>query len=164
MRKILQHIRRLRPGSSPVSTGCTQADELLPVTEAFRYVVSDTGDAFEIDWAIDDALYLYAAGCRSRAAPTRSFSASRSCPRAWITKTSSSASSKSTETFLRRIPYTVNGERPRTADLIIKSQGCDDNIGLCYPPQTWTETVSSANAAAAKPKLQLGSLGSNVRQ
>jgi thiol:disulfide interchange protein len=41
--------------SAPVNA----ADELLPVTEAFKYVVSDTGEAFEIDWAIYKHAYLY---------------------------------------------------------------------------------------------------------
>ena len=34
-------------------------EEPLPVTEAFQYAVSDTGDAFEVDWAIADGYYLY---------------------------------------------------------------------------------------------------------
>ncbi len=34
-------------------------DELLPAEEAYKYVVSDTGDAFEIDWAIYKHAYLY---------------------------------------------------------------------------------------------------------
>jgi len=51
----------------------------------------------------------------------------------------------------------VAGERPATADLVIKSQGCNDDIGICYPPQTWSETVSLRQAASSK--LQLGNLG-----
>ena len=40
--------------------GSAQAqDELLPVEEAFTYVVADTGSAFEIDWAIYKHAYLY---------------------------------------------------------------------------------------------------------
>ena len=34
-------------------------DKLLPVEEAFEYVVTDTGEAFEIDWAIYEHAYLY---------------------------------------------------------------------------------------------------------
>ena len=30
-----------------------------PPQEVFRYVVYDTGDAFEIDWAVDDGAYMY---------------------------------------------------------------------------------------------------------
>ena len=51
MRKISNIFIALLLGLS-LSTPASAADELLPVTEAFKYVVSDTGDAFEIDWAI----------------------------------------------------------------------------------------------------------------
>ncbi len=34
-------------------------DEPLRPEEAYRYVVADTGDAIEIDWAIEDGYYLY---------------------------------------------------------------------------------------------------------
>ncbi len=47
---------------------------------------------------------------------------------------------------LVRIPVLAPG--PGTVDLQIRSQGCAD-IGLCYPPQTWTASV--ALAAAAPP-------------
>ena len=34
-------------------------EALIPVDEAFQYVVSDTGVALEIDWAIEECCYLY---------------------------------------------------------------------------------------------------------
>ena len=36
-----------------------QDDEPLRPEDAYLYVVSDTGDAIEIDWAIEDDYYLY---------------------------------------------------------------------------------------------------------
>ena len=42
-----------------LGTPVDAADELLPATEAYKYVVTDTGDAFEIDWAIYKHAYLY---------------------------------------------------------------------------------------------------------
>ena len=60
--------------------------------------------------------------------------------------------------FFVQIPYTVGGERPETADLVIRSQGCAD-IGICYPPQVWTETIKLVKAKAAAPKLQLRGSG-----
>jgi thiol:disulfide interchange protein DsbD len=36
-----------------------QDDEPLRPEDAYRYVVSDTGDALEVDWAIEDEYYLY---------------------------------------------------------------------------------------------------------
>ena len=34
-------------------------NDMPAVTEAFQYVVNDTGEALEIDWAIADCCYLY---------------------------------------------------------------------------------------------------------
>ena len=36
-----------------------QDDEPLRPEDAYLYVVSDTGDAIEVDWAIEDGYYLY---------------------------------------------------------------------------------------------------------
>ena len=62
--------------------------------------------------------------------------------------------------FFVRVPYTVQGERPESMELVLKSQGCAD-LGICYPPQIWTESVklSTANAVSDKQpaKLTFGS-------
>ena len=36
-----------------------QDEHPLRPEDAYRYVVSDTGDALEVDWAIEDGYYLY---------------------------------------------------------------------------------------------------------
>jgi thiol:disulfide interchange protein DsbD len=144
--------------SAPVNA----ADELLPVTEAFKYVVSDTGEAFEIDWAIYKHAYLYKSRLSFESGSDAIVLGTPQLPRGLDHEDEFFGEQEIyRDFFFVSIPYTVNGERPETADLIIKSQGCDDNIGLCYPPQTWTETVTLENAVAEKPKLQLGSLGNN---
>ncbi|MEJ2298697.1 MAG: protein-disulfide reductase DsbD [Woeseiaceae bacterium] len=135
-------------------------DELLPVTEAFRYVVTDTGSAFEIDWSIYEHAYLY----RSRLgfeSGTESIVLGEPVLPEGIDHEDEFFGRQQIyrDFFFVEIPYTVVGERPETAELIIKSQGCDDNIGLCYPPQTWTETVILTSGEAARSRLQLGQLG-----
>ena len=60
--------------------------------------------------------------------------------------------------FYVSIPYTVVGEAPASVDLIIKSQGCAD-IGLCYPPQTWTESVQLLARNDDGGKIKLGETG-----
>jgi thiol:disulfide interchange protein DsbD len=132
-------------------------DELLPVTEAFRYVVADTGDAFEVDWAIYKHAYLYKSKLAFESGTGTVVLGEPELPRGIDHEDEFFGQQEIyRDSFFVRIPYTVVGERPATADLIIKSQGCDDNIGLCYPPQTWTETISLQ--AAAGPGLQLGDL------
>ncbi len=137
-------------------------DELLPVTEAFRYAVTDTGSAFEIDWSIYEHAYLY----RSRLgfeSGTDSIVLGEPVLPEGIDHEDEFFGRQQIyrDSFFVTIPYTVTGDRPATAELIIRSQGCDDNIGLCYPPQTWTETVTLRSGVAEKPKLKLEQLGSD---
>ena len=137
------------------------SDELLPVDEAFKYVVTDTGEAFEIDWSIYEHAYLYKEklGFESR---TDSVVLGEPALPDGIDHEDDYFGKQEIyrDFFFVTIPYTVVGERPTTADLVIKSQGCDDNVGICYPPQAWTETVTLKAAAAAKPQLQLDQLNS----
>ena len=141
------------------------ADELLPVTEAFQYVVTDSGDAFEIDWAIYKHAYLYKSKL-SFASGTEAISlGTAELPHGLDHEDEFFGKQEIyRDRFFVRIPYTVTGNRPAAADLIIKSQGCDDNIGICYPPQVWTETVVLKTVATGKPKLQLGDLGASNSQ
>jgi thiol:disulfide interchange protein DsbD len=134
-------------------------DELLPVEEAFKYVVTDTGEAFEIDWAIYEHAYLYKSRLGFESGTDAIVLDEPELPKGIDHEDEFFGQQEIyRDFFFVTIPYTVVGERPATADLIIRSQGCDDNIGICYPPQAWTETVT-LKAAAAKPKLQLGQLG-----
>ena len=137
-------------------------DELLPVEEAFRYVVSDTGEAFEIDWSIYEHAYLYKGKLAFESGTPEIVLGEPELPRGLDHEDDYFGKQEIyRDYFFVTIPYTVVGERPATADLVIKSQGCDDNIGICYPPQTWTETVT---LQTAKPKLQLGTLGGGNSQ
>jgi thiol:disulfide interchange protein DsbD len=141
------------------------ADELLPVTEAFKYVVTDSGDAFEIDWAIYEHAYLYKSKLSFESGTAAIRLGTAELPQGLDHEDEFFGKQEIyRDRFFVRIPYTVAGDRPAAADLIIKSQGCDDNIGICYPPQVWTETVTLQTLATGKPKLQLGGLGSTNSQ
>jgi thiol:disulfide interchange protein DsbD len=132
-------------------------DELLPVEEAFRYVVTDTGTAFEIDWSIYEHAYLYKGKLAFESATPGVVLGEPLLPKGIDHEDDYFGKQEIyRNSFFVTIPYMVEGDRPATADLVIKSQGCDDNIGICYPPQTWTETVTLKTGA--KPKLQLGNL------
>lgn len=131
-----------------------QDEEPLRPEDAYRYVVFDTGDALEVDWAIEDEYYLYR---KELAFETTTegvelgkarLPAGEAHEDEWFGK-----QQVFRENFYVRIPYRVDGERPATVDLVIKSRGCWDG-GLCYPPQEWTETV-----ALKQPAANLGTLG-----
>jgi len=142
-------------------TPADASDELLPATEAYQYVVTDTGDAFEIDWAIYKHAYLYKNKLSFESGTAAIVLGEPQLPEGLAHEDEFFGKQDIyRDFFFVTIPYTVDGDRPAAADLVIKSQGCDDNIGICYPPQTWTETVALKVVQADKPKLQLGDLGS----
>jgi thiol:disulfide interchange protein DsbD len=137
------------------------AEEPLRVTEAFRYVVSDTGDAFEVDWAIADGYYLYRKRLGFVAGDDALVLGEPELPEGLPHEDEFFGKQQVyRDRFFVTIPYTVNGDRPQTVSLVIKSQGCAD-LGLCYPPQTWTEEVKLRRVASGTSKLELGSLAAN---
>jgi len=141
MRKTLKALFALALALS-LATPAIAEDELLPATEAYKYVVTDTGDAFEIDWAIYKHAYLYKNKLAFESGTAGVVLGEPQLPDG-IPHEDEFCGKQDIyrDFFFVTIPYTVEGDRPATADLIIKSQGCDDNIGICYPPQTWTESV-----------------------
>jgi thiol:disulfide interchange protein DsbD len=137
------------------------ADEPPPqVTEAFRYVVTDAGDAFEVDWVIDDCCYLYREKLKFESGDGSLVFGQPELPDGLPHEDEFFGRQEIyRDRFFVTIPYTVKGDRPQTAKLVIKSQGCNDDIGICYPPQTWTDEVELRKVSSDTPKLQLGALG-----
>ncbi len=134
-------------------------DELLRVEEAFQYVVADTGDALEIDWAIEDCCYLYRNKLTFESADGSLVFGDVQLPEGEHHEDEFfGAQQVYRDRFFVTIPYTAKGDRPQTAELVIKSLGCNDDIGICYPPQVWTESVKLRKVASGTPKLQLGAL------
>jgi thiol:disulfide interchange protein DsbD len=130
------------------------------VTEAFRYVVSDTGDALEVDWAIDDCCYLYRNKLDFQSGDGTLVFGKPELPEGVLHEDEFFGEQQVyRDRFFVTIPYTAKGDRPQTADLVIKSQGCNDVIGICYPPQTWTEKVELREIPAEPAKLTLENLG-----
>jgi thiol:disulfide interchange protein DsbD len=133
-----------------------QDDDPLHPEEAYRYAVADTGDAIEIDWVVEDGYYLYrnkmsyASGSDSIVFGAANFPEGERHEDEFF-----GVQQVYRNRFYVSIPYTIVGELPDTVDVIIKSQGCAD-IGLCYPPQTWTESVRLIARNDDGGKLQLG--------
>jgi thiol:disulfide interchange protein DsbD len=153
---LLASLLWLWPAASVFALG---DEDILRPEAAYRYAVTDTGDALEIDWAIEDGYYLY-----------RQKMSYESGTSAIVLGEPEMPAGESHEDeffgvqeiyrgrFFVRIPYTVAGERPDSMDLLLKSQGCAD-LGVCYPPQTWTEPVNLSGASifsnrtSVKPSL-----------
>lgn len=125
-----------------------QDDEPLRPQEAYLYVVSDTGDALEIDWAIEDGYYLYRNDLLFETTTDGVVLSDARLPAGEAHEDEYFGKQQVfRENFYVSVPYRVDGERPESVELVIKSRGCWDG-GLCYPPQSWTETVALKQPAA----------------
>jgi thiol:disulfide interchange protein DsbD len=143
-----------------VATPASAYEEPPSVTEAFQYVVSDTGDALEVDWAIADCCYLYRNKLEFQSGNAALVFGEFELPEGLPHEDEFFGKQQVyRERFFVTIPYTVKGDRPQTADFVIKSQGCNDVIGICYPPQTWVEKVKLRKVSGEPAKLTLGNLG-----
>ena len=162
LRRPMLKFSKIAPGASLflllllVAAPIVQAQDEHPLRpeDAYRYVVFDTGDALEIDWSIEDEYYLYRKEL-SFEVVTKGFDLVEPRLPAGQPHEDEYFGKQQVfrENFYVNIPYRVAGERPETVELVIKSRGCWDG-GLCYPPQTWTETVELKQA-----KADLNSLG-----
>lgn len=131
-----------------------QGDEPLRPEEAYRYVVNDTGDALEIDWAIEDGYYLYRGELAFETTTANVTLGEARLPAGESHEDEYFGKQQVfRERFYVRVPYQISGERPASIDLVIRSRGCWDG-GVCYPPQAWTETVT-----LKKAKLDLATAG-----
>ena len=135
-----------------------QDEEPLRPEDAYRYVLTDTGTAIEVDWAIEDGYYLYRNKLGFESNTASVVLGEPKLPEGLPHEDEFFGKQQIyREHFYVNVPYTITGDRPESIEFVVKSQGCAD-LGLCYPPQTWTETVK-LRQAADKPKLDLGSVG-----
>jgi thiol:disulfide interchange protein DsbD len=145
-----------------------QDEEPRKPEEVYRYAVFDTGDALEVDWAIDDGYYLYRNKLSFDSATDGIKLAEARLPQGLPHEDEFFGKQQVyRENFYVSIPYQVTGDRPETMDLVLKSQGCWDG-GLCYPPQIWTEKVELKQPSQVKRDLSttaqtatLGGLGNS---
>jgi thiol:disulfide interchange protein DsbD len=141
----------------PTTLNSILASLLLGPQEAYRYAVADTGDTIEIDWVVEEGYYLYRNKMSYASASSAIVFGEIVLPEGLHHEDEFFGVQQIyRERFYVSIPYTVAGATPPAMDLIIKSQGCAD-IGLCYPPQTWTESVQLIARDGAAEKIVLGS-------
>jgi len=133
--------------------------------EVFRYVVFDAGDAIEIDWAVDDGFYMYQSAFGFESADPAIVLGEPELPEGKVYNDEFLGEQVIYRgNFFVRIPYTVDGGKPASFMLTIKSRGCTDG-GFCYMPQTWIETVELSEPVADGGKIDLGGLaGGNASE
>jgi len=132
-----------------------------PPQEVFRYVVFDAGDAFEIDWAIEDGFYMYQSAFGFESGDAAVVLGEPELPEGKVYSDEFLGEQIIYRgNFFVRVPYTVEGDRPASIPLTIRSRGCTDG-GFCYMPQEWVETIAMAETAPNAGKIDFGSLGNN---
>lgn len=152
-------IRYLLPLLTVLALAPAQGQEPQPLkpAEAYRYAVSDSGDALEIDWAIEAGYYLYRDKLRFESGTGSVVLAEPRLPEGLPHEDEFFGKQQIyREHFYVSIPYRIEGSRPAEMQLTIKTRGCAD-LGICYPPQVWTETVPLKQAAGGK--LDLATVG-----
>lgn len=138
-----------------------QDDMPLKPEEAFRYAAVDTGTAIEIDWALEEGYYLYKQKLSFASNSAGIRFADFELPEGRHHEDEFfGVQQVYRDRFFVTIPYTSVGPRPDEFELIVKLQGCAD-LGICYPPETWTTTVPLTSAPASlltqtAPRLTLG--------
>ncbi len=133
-------------------------DRPAPPQDVFHYVVSDVGDALEIDWAVEDGAYLYRDQFGFAVNDAALVLGKPGLPEGEIHNDEFFGEQVVyRDNFFVRLPYTVTGDKPASITLTIDSRGCLD-AGYCYMPQTWIETVDLKPAEAGKKQLSFGDL------
>ena len=143
-----------------------QDEEILRPRDAYRYAIADTGTAIEIDWAVEDGYYLYRSKMSYSSNSDSIVLGDYELPEGLHHEDEFfGVQPIYRNRFFVSIPYTVVGDLPEAAEIVIKTQGCAD-LGICFPPETWTEPVRliARNNDAGKLELgnTLGSLGGGL--
>ena len=133
-----------------------QDDDILHPEEAYRYAVADAGGTIEVDWVVEDGYYLYRSKMSYASGSDSIVLGNYELPEGEHHEDEFfGVQPVYRNRFYVSIPYSIVGDAPESVDLVIKSQGCAD-IGLCYPPQTWTETIQLSARNDAPAKIELG--------
>ena len=151
----------LAPASVLAAVGL---DDLLPVDEAFVLRAEATApDRIELDWAIADGYYLYRH--RMGAEPVDGgFVVGPGGLELPAGKRHTDEFFGEVETYRGRVTGTLQGTAGAArTELKIRYQGCAD-IGICYPPQTRTVSVTlpaapPGAAVPGKPDAGFAALG-----
>jgi thiol:disulfide interchange protein DsbD len=143
-------------GANLAPQAFAQDEDVLKPQDAYRYAIADTGDAIEIDWAVEDGYYLYRNKMSYQVDGSGIVFGEAEMPEGEHHEDEFFGVQQVYRgRFFVRIPYTVVAELPDAVEVVIKSQGCAD-IGLCYPPQTWTEPVQLVARNDDGGKIDLG--------
>ena len=140
--------------------------ELLPPDEAFQFSARVVdGKTVEADWKIADGYYLYRNKFHFRLDGRDVAAGEALLPPG---KIKSDPAFGDVEVYLHNVSASLPLQReaggPATVELEARYQGCNEPVGVCYPPQTKRVSLKlpalSENADPVAPSTSPASLGS----
>ncbi|MGH8261992.1 MAG: protein-disulfide reductase DsbD [Steroidobacteraceae bacterium] len=138
-----------------LSNAAGAEEEVPPPQQVFRYAAKADGDRVVVSFTIAPNNYLY----RSRMSfVTDTAAVTLGEPIFPTGKIHDDENFGRQEVYYDQaivaVPFTVAGPRPKTFALTLKLQGCNEKLGICYPPQKWlTNVVLGAGAATGADPL-----------
>ena len=131
-----------------------QDDELLPSDEAFAFASEVTDSGIHAVWTIAEGYYMY----RDKLSFTLADASGNPISISYDfppSKTKADPAFGDVEVYLKKVEFTIPVSSPgNEVTLTVKGQGCNEPVGVCYPPITHKIPLTLINtAAAASPGL-----------
>ena len=128
-----------------------QEEELLPETEAFKFAARAVSpDRIELQWKIAKNYYMYKDKFGVKLKQGDATLGELEIPPGKIKEDPAFGK---VETYVKEVtlglPIKRSASGPLTLNIEAKGQGCNEPVGVCYPPQTRTASLQLAAADAA---------------
>ena len=119
--------------------------ELLPEDEAFQVITSIEDDVIKVNWVIAEDYYMYREQFRVESKNPNVKIGDLSIPQGQI---ENDPEFGEVEVYFFNADISANVEGPSgEIEFIIKGQGCNKPIGVCYPPITRTVALNVSGSA-----------------
>ena len=130
-----------------------QDDELLPADEAFAFSAVTNAAGIDAKWAIADGYYMY----RDKLSFTLADSAGNPIDIEYNfppSKTKEDPAFGNVEVYVKHVDFSIPlNNAAKELVLTVKGQGCNEPIGVCYPPITHELplTLAAADSGPTNP-------------
>ncbi len=155
LRHALSLLALLALGAMSLATHA-QDDELLPSDEAYAFSVEVTAEGLEAKWTIADGYYMY----RDKLSFSLADATGTPIEIKYDfppSKTKADPAFGDVEVYVKHVDFSI----PVSSDtqevmLTVKGQGCNEPIGVCYPPITHKiplKLIAASTAAAVSTSV-----------
>ena len=131
----------------------------LPAHEAIQYTLTQNNETVSIHFTLADNVYLYQDKLKLTLTDKSKIKSGAFIEDA---QTIVDPSFGEVPVFFESATFKIDRQtlQSEAHTLTLKYQGCDQAIGLCYPPQKATLNINKANTVTATPNNNLDSAGS----